>query len=171
MENVLHHRCRGIILVSVRRSQVEDLGLPRGLIGGMDTVSWVVLPDRGGAWMSARDAMVVCRDNDRLERALVLIYLRRAYRSTIVTYATSWSIRSDETNRPHPGERFDGWGEVEMMPLVLVRDVVVIVVKIAIARVKLEGILVLHATQVEFWVIFLVFYSILLLWMSSFIYN
>ena len=46
MENVLHERCRGIILVSVRRCQVEDLGLPRGLIGGMYTVSRVVLPDR-----------------------------------------------------------------------------------------------------------------------------
>jgi len=49
MENVLHKRCRGIILVSVRGSQVEDLGLPGGLIGGIDTISLVMLPDRGGA--------------------------------------------------------------------------------------------------------------------------
>jgi hypothetical protein len=40
---------------------------------------------------------------------------------------------SNDSNRPHPGERFDGWGEVQMMPLVLVRDIVVIVVKITIA--------------------------------------
>ena len=45
MENVLHKRCRGIILVSVRGSQVEDLGLPGGLIGGIDTISLVMLPD------------------------------------------------------------------------------------------------------------------------------
>jgi hypothetical protein len=47
-----------------------------------------------------------------------------------------------------------------MMTLVLVRYVVVIVVNFAIAWVKLEGILVLDATQVEFRVIFLRLYSV-----------
>jgi hypothetical protein len=83
--------------------------------------------------MSARAAVVVRRNNDRLEGALILVNLRRAYRSTIVTSTTSRSIGSDETTRPHSWKRFDRWGEVQMMPLELVRYVVVIVVKFAIA--------------------------------------
>ncbi len=66
-------------MVPVRGGQVEDLGLPRGLICGIQTASRVVLPDRGGARMSAGAAMVMNRYTDSLEGGLVLINLRRAY--------------------------------------------------------------------------------------------